>query len=156
MACSIPQASSRPLLRVASEQDGALAVSTGSAGHQHLLGKALGAARIVVGARARPVGDQLGGDGDAHGGVEGGDLVVDGGEVAVLQRGEPARADEQAVPARGLPLDLAAEHADLHVEHALEAQQLAVVRSKGSSSTKRRMSVPSVALTIVWPVRASP
>jgi len=32
----------------------------------------------------------------------------------------------------------------------------AVVRSKGSSSTKSRMSVPSAALTIVWPVRASP
>jgi len=32
----------------------------------------------------------------------------------------------------------------------------AVARSKGSSSTKRRMSEPSVALTIVWPVRARP
>jgi hypothetical protein len=32
----------------------------------------------------------------------------------------------------------------------------AVARSNGSSSTKRRMIEPSVALTIVCPVRASP
>jgi hypothetical protein len=33
---------------------------------------------------------------------------------------------------------------------------LAVARSNGSSSTKRRMIEPSVAFTIVWPVRARP
>jgi hypothetical protein len=32
----------------------------------------------------------------------------------------------------------------------------AVARLKGSSSTKRRMSDPSVTLAIVWPVRARP
>jgi hypothetical protein len=33
---------------------------------------------------------------------------------------------------------------------------LVVARSNGSSSTNSRMIVPSVALTIVWPVRARP
>jgi hypothetical protein len=32
----------------------------------------------------------------------------------------------------------------------------AVARSNGSPSTLRRMIEPSVALTIVWPVRARP
>ncbi|HEX6697414.1 MAG TPA: hypothetical protein VF080_11480 [Solirubrobacteraceae bacterium] len=44
--------------------------------------------------------------------------------MAVLERGEAPRAQEHAVPAHGLPLDLPAEDPDLHVEHALEAQQL--------------------------------
>ena len=52
-----------------------------------------------------------------------------------LERREPARAHEQPLPARGLELDLALQHAALHVEHALEARPRAVARSNGSSST---------------------
>jgi hypothetical protein len=38
--------------------------------------------------------------------------------------GEPARADQHAMAAGGLPLPLAAEHAEAHVEHAQESDQL--------------------------------
>ena len=56
---------------------------------EHLLGEPLAAARIVA-ALAAAVGDELGGDVDVDGGVERDDLVVEGGEVAVLERREPA------------------------------------------------------------------
>ena len=69
------------------------------------------------------MGDELRGDRDAGAGVERDDLVVHGRQVAVLERGQAAGADEDALAARRLPLDLALEHAGLHVEHALEAMQ---------------------------------
>ena len=121
MSWSIPHAISSPLLRVARCRSARRSHGVRGDRLEHLLGEALAAARIVA-ALAPAVGDELGGDVDAHGGVERDDLVVEGGEVAVLERREPARAHEHPVAARGLELDLAAEHAGLHVERALEAE----------------------------------
>ena len=103
-------------------EDGARAVRAGRERHEHLLGEALPAARVVRGL-AGSVGHQLGGDGDTDVLVERDDLVVHGGQVAILERGEPARADQHAAAARGLPFHLAAQHAGAEIEHALEPLQ---------------------------------
>ena len=103
-------------------QDGARAGRARRDGHEHLLGEALPAARVVRGL-AEGVGDELGADGDPDGLVERDDLVVHRGQVAILERGEATRADQHAPAARGRPFQLTAQHARAQIEHALEPRQ---------------------------------
>jgi len=104
-------------------EHGARALGVGGRRHEDPLGEALAPPRIVGGLLGR-VGDELGGDRDSHGPVERDDLVVNRGQVAVVERREPPRAHEDAGPAGRPPLDLALEHAGLHIEHTLVAQDL--------------------------------
>ena len=81
-------------------------------------------------------------------------LERDGGEVAVLQRDRPARADPHVLarrratrPGRGsaVPARMSRTRAYSRIR--------AVGRKSGSSSTKSSRTVASGTLTIVWPTR---
>ena len=93
--CSIPHASSRPLLRVASRS--AARVPRGARRERHAAPSPRSPSRGAGRRRRRGgVRHELGGDRDARRPVERLDLVVDRDEVAVGQRREPARADRHA------------------------------------------------------------
>ncbi len=119
--CSMPHASSSPLLRVASRSTARVPSAAAAERDQRLLREAAPAPRVVR-AAARRRRDELGGDRHTHRPVERLDLVPDRGDVPPLQRREPPGAHEQPAAARRLELRLAAEHARAQVEHPLVAE----------------------------------
>ena len=76
--------------------------------------------------------------------------------MPMLERDEAAGFDRDLFPRRRFPDNVSIKRAGSHIEPAIETQYVRMRNQKGSSSTYSLMIFVSVALTMVWPVFASP